>query len=195
MDEYSPGSSSLNPTPSSSDIDLDGVREQLRAAKRKRYLSGESRKAYKVCKDLDESLETSPILPGVCSRCASALVRIVEGFKQLRHQGTELKKRKLRLPHPKIPNHDHYSNVRMQNEWIRGNLFDSMGDYLFCHRCIVKGLSVSPQRLSRQRKVKRSMFQRPVVQMTKANVEEEKLKPLVVMPDSIETAFSRLDSL
>ena len=35
------------------------------------------------------------------------------------------------------------------------------------------------------------MFQRPVVQMTKANVEEEKLKPFVVMPDTIQTAFSQ----
>ena len=135
MDEYSPSSSSLDSTPNSSDVDSsttsessegeqDGVREQCRIAKRKRYLSGQSRKAYKIRKDLDESLQTSPILPGVCSRCASALARISEGFKQLRHHGTELKKRKRSLPHPKRPNRDHYRNVRMQNEWMRGNLFD-----------------------------------------------------------------------
>lgn len=167
------------------------MRQQLRASTRKRYLSSESRKAYKVRKNLDGSLETSPMLPGVCSRCTSPLARIVEGFKQLRHQGTELKKRKRSLPCPKVPNRDHYRNVRMQNEWIRGNLFDSMGNYLFCHQCIVRALSVSPQRLSRQRKVKRSMLQRPVVQMTKSSVEEEKLKPFVVMPDTVESAFGQ----
>lgn len=54
MDEYSPSSSSVDSTPNSSDVDSgmnserfegeqDGVREQFRIAKRKRYLSGQSR--------------------------------------------------------------------------------------------------------------------------------------------------------
>ena len=66
-----------------------------------------------------------------------------------------------------------------------------MGNYLFCHQCIVKGLSASPQRLSRRRKVKRSMFQRPVVQLSKSGVENEKLKSFIVMPDTVETAFNQ----
>ena len=164
MDEYSPSCSNLDSTPISSDIDSDvsselsegeprWVREKIRADKCKRYLSGGSRKTYKISRDLDESLETSPQLPGVCSCRASALAQVAEGFKQLRHHGTELKKRKRSLPHPKHPNRDHYRNAHMQNEWIRGNIFDTMGNYLFCHQCVVKALSVSPQRLSRQRKV------------------------------------------
>lgn len=61
-----------------------------------------------------------------------------------------------------------------------------MGNYLFCHTCIVKALHVSPQRLSRQRKVKRKQFQRPIVRMTKEDVDKEKLNPFVLMPESIE---------
>ena len=72
---------------------------------------------------------------------------------------------------------------------MRGNLFDSMGNYLFCHECIVKGLSVSPQHLSRQRNTKRSLFQKPIIQMTKSSVEDERLKAFVIMPDRLETAF------
>lgn len=35
------------------------------------------------------------------------------------------------------------------------------------------------------------MFQRPVVQMTKSSVEEEKLKPFLVVPDTVESAFGQ----
>ena len=88
MAEDSPYSSGLDSTPNSSDVDSDescercegeqdGVRQQLRASTRKRYLSGESRKAYKVRKNL-ESLETSPMLPGVCFRCTSYCVLLAK---------------------------------------------------------------------------------------------------------------------
>ena len=129
-------------------------------------------------------------MSGVCSSCASSLTRIADGFQQLTHRGTELKKRKRSLKHPKNPDHDYYQNVSMQNEWIRGNLFDAMGNYLFCHTCIVKALHVSPQHLSRQRKVKRSQFQRSLVSMAKIDVDKEKVKAFVVMPKAVEASFS-----
>ena len=78
----------------------------------------------------------------------------------------------------------------MQNEWIRGNLFDAMGNDLFCHRCIVKALNVGPQRLSRQRKVKGNQIQKPLVSMTKNEVDKEKVKSFVYMPESVETSLS-----
>ena len=73
MDEYSP-TSSLNSTPISSDVDSntnsecsegeqDGVREQFRTAKRKRYLSGKSRKVHRIHKDLDKSFTNLPYTP------------------------------------------------------------------------------------------------------------------------------------
>jgi hypothetical protein len=65
-------SSSSEQSPSSSDVDSEmssglsselsedlqeGVRQQSRAAKRKRYLSGKSRKVYRLRRELDKSLE------------------------------------------------------------------------------------------------------------------------------------------
>ena len=61
-------------------------------------------------------------------------------------------------------------------------------EIIFCHTCIVKALHISPQHLSRQRKVKRNRFQKPVVRMTKDEVDREKLNPFVQMPEGIETS-------
>ena len=163
--------------------------KRKRRAKRENYLAGKSRKVYKLSKDLEKSLEESEGASGACSSCASSLARIADGFKQLKQQGSELRKRKKSLPTPKVANRDHYRNVKVQNEWIRANLFDSMGNCLFCHGCIIKALSISPQRLSRQRKVKRSLFQKPVVPMTKNAVNIEKLNAFVVMPEGIEVSI------
>ena len=71
------------------------------------YLAGRNRKVYKLSKDLDKSLQESPGVPGVCLSCACSLARIADGFKQLKHQRTELKKRKRSLPTPKHPNREH----------------------------------------------------------------------------------------
>ena len=156
--------------------------------RQKRYQEGRCRKAYKVQRELSESFEKSNIT-GVCDNCAPDLRQTVEAFKSLKHQGTGLKKRKNRLPHPKIPNRDHYRNLRVQNEWLRANVFDGMGNYIFCHSCLVKALRVSHQRLARQRRIKRNLFQRPLVSMKKSNVEKEKLMPFVVMPEGIDVNF------
>ena len=78
----------------------------------------------------------------------------------------------------------------MQNELIRGNIFDAMGNYLFCHKCIIKALNVNLQRLSRQRKIKQNQFQKPLVSMTKNEVDKEKVKSFVFMPESVETSLS-----
>ena len=59
-------SSSDEPSPSSTDLDSEtssehpqeGVRQQRRAAKRKRYLSGKSRKVYQLHRELDKSLDS-----------------------------------------------------------------------------------------------------------------------------------------
>ena len=78
----------------------------------------------------------------------------------------------------------------MQNEWIRGNLFDAMGNYLFCHKCIIKALNVNPHPLSKQRKVKQNQFQKPLVSMTKNEGDKEKVKSFGFMPKSVETSLS-----
>ena len=55
---------------------------------------------------------------------------------------------------------------------------------------IVKALHISPQHLSKQRKLKRNQFQKPVVHMTKDEVDKESLKPFVQMPEGIEMSVS-----
>lgn len=133
-------------------------RKKIRMTRYSNYISGSGRSVYKVrSKDLETSLQLSPSLEGVCSTCTSGLAGIAVGFIQLRQQGTELKKRKAKLPHPKCPEREHYRDISAQNEWLRGNVFDAMGNYLFCHNCIKKALKVSSQRLTRQRNVKRSL--------------------------------------
>ena len=162
-------------------------------------MQGKCRKVYKLNESLDQSLLESYIsVRSVCSSCVSSLSQIADGFKQLKHHGTEFKKGGggggggggRRLQEPKDPDRDHCQNVSIQNEWIRGNPFDAMGNYLFCHKCIIKVLNVSPQRLSRQHKVKRNQFQKPLVSITKNEVDKEEVKSVVFMPESVETSLS-----
>ena len=120
-----------------------GSRKRRRSSRLENYISGKSRKAYRVHEDVTRSAEGSPHMEGVCSVCQQGLARVAEGFHRLRHQGTELKKRVKILPHPKHPERTHYRNIIAQNEWLRANVFDSMGNYLFCQECIVKGLRIS----------------------------------------------------
>ena len=48
------------------------------------------------------------------------------------------------------------------------NLFDSQGNYKFCHSCILAWIDVHAGMLARLRKVKRQQHQQPLQQMTKA---------------------------
>ena len=46
-------------------------------------------------------MDLSPTVEGVRSTCTSGLAGIASGFRQLKHQGTELKKWKTKMPiHP-----------------------------------------------------------------------------------------------
>ena len=65
-----------------------------------------------------------------------------------------------------------------------------MGNYLYCHTCIIKALHVSQQRLSRQRKVKCNHFQQTHCAYNKNNVDKEKLKSFVLMPEVVEISMS-----
>ena len=70
-----------------------------------------------------------------------------------------------------------------QNQWIRENLFDAHGNYLYCVACIVNNLGVYTERLSRQRQIKVRLCQEPIVVMTKKEVVEKKLVSFVLHPD------------
>ena len=64
----------------------------------KTYFEGQSRMPYRLSKRLRNSMDgNETILDGVCKQCNPALVKIVEGFRKLTHQGSELKKRKKKV--------------------------------------------------------------------------------------------------
>ena len=127
-ESYSSQTSSSESDGISSDVgEGGGTRKRRRHVRRSNYLQGNCRKVYKLNESLDQSLlECDITIRGVCSSCVSSLAQIADGFKQLKHHGTELKKKKWRLQEPKDPDRDPYRNVSMQNEWIRSNLFDAM---------------------------------------------------------------------
>ena len=114
MKEYCTTSSSDTMSDSSSDFtsESEGSSRPRKCRlddRRKRYKEG-SRKAYKTQKDLSDPFEKSDI-PGVGDVCTPALKQIKETFEVLKHQGTELKKRKNQLPHPKRPDREHYQKL------------------------------------------------------------------------------------
>ena len=106
----------------------------------------------------------------------------------MKRQGTELKRRKLINPHPKQPDKEQYRDLVKQNEWLRNNVFDSLGNYIFCSRCVHHALGVLYQRLSRQRSIKRWESSESICSMTKSEVEE-RLGEWVVMPPGCEMSF------
>ena len=186
------------------------TRIDRREAKKQRYLQGKSRKPYRVSKELQRSFEDSdsacnPSLSSsnsmachieqsqwnknVCKSCAPVLQKYAITFKGMKRQGSELKKRKRINPHLKKPETQQYRDLVRQNEWLRCNVFDAVGNYLFCCKCVHHALGVSYQRLSRQRSVKRKQCAEPLRSMTKSEVEDEDLSQYVVMPQGCELSF------
>ena len=187
------------------------TRRRKKAKTKDLYLKGKSRKPYCKGKDLSSSFEDTDlpqdISPGpsnpamtahfepsewnnnVCKSCAPVLIKYCETFKGMKRQGSELKRRKLINPHPKQPDKEQYRALVKQNEWLRNNVFDSLGNYIFCSRCVHHALGVSYQRLSRQRSIKRRESTEPIRSMTKSGVEEERLGEWVIMPPECEMSF------
>ena len=92
-------------------------------------------------------------------------------------------------PHPKRVDTIHYRDIIRQNERMRENLYDPMGNYLFCSSCICASLGVSKQRIARQRAMKRKQSQEPIRSMTKEEVEKERVSDYVIMPLNLDIAF------
>lgn len=99
----------------------------------------------------------------------------------MKRQGTQLKRQKLINPYPKQPEKEQYRDLVKQNEWLRNDVLDSLGNYIFCSHCVHHALGVSYQRLSRQRSVKRRESSEPIRSMTKSEVEEERLGEWVII--------------
>ncbi len=174
------------------------TRKQEREKQKKNFLDGRARGSHthssSLRRSLDEATSSSAdVSPGVCPQCYPVLSRYTTTFKEMVHSGTELKKRKKVNPSPRRSESDltHYRDITGQNEWIRANLFDSIGNYLYCYNCIRASLGVSKDRLSRQRSIKRQQSHEPIVEMTKSEVEEQRLGQFVVMPAVLELSFKK----
>ena len=157
---------------------------------RQNYLDGKAKRLYSHTSVLHTSLEedesnaaaslSGASMTGVCSRCLSALSRYEDIFQGLTQHGSKLKRCKNDNPHPKLPERAHYRDLVKQNDWIRMNLLDGMGNLLFCSQCIRSTFKISPQRLSRQRDIKRRQFQELISdKMTKQEVEEKRLRGIL----------------
>lgn len=171
------------------------TRREGRAKRRENYLAGRARQPHihsrTLKRALDEASSSTSTDSVICSQCYPVLSRYSTMFKEMVHQGTELKKRKTINPTPKRPESEftHYRDITRQNEWLRANMFDSMGNYLYCYNCIRASLGVSKDRLTRQRRIKREESKNPVVQMSKSEVEEKRLAQYVIMPGEVESFF------
>ena len=161
-------------------------REQQRAA----YLDGRASRPHSHTRTLRRSLEEVPTSSsGVCAQCDPVLSRHVSDFKGMVHRGSDLKRRKSINPNPKRGDFTQYRDVVRQNEWLRSNVFDSLGNYLYCSACIRASFGVSKARLTRQRNIKRKECQQPTIEMTKSEVEEERLGQYVLMPSALDLSF------
>ena len=164
--------------------------EARRERSREIYKAGKSRGPYKL-RSIDESLSKSStedessevgtnLSTGMCTKCQPVLARFTDTFKSMKKQGSSLKM--VKRPVPRRADMDHYRDLKAQNDWLRSNVFDSMGNYLYCAKCIRTAFGISKQRLSRQRKMKQSASQEPITQITKAEVEEKRLREFIIMP-------------
>ncbi len=168
------------------------TRRERRAEQREHYLAGEARRPHSHTRTVRLSLEEAgSSATGVCSQCHPVLVRYADIFKCMIHQGSELIRRKNINPYPKRRDVTHYRDMNKQNQWLRENVFDSVGNYLYCSSCIRASLGISSTRLTRQRAVKRLQCQHPIVKMTKLEVEEKVLGAFVLMPADQEVSFKK----
>ena len=92
------------------------TRKERRKASKAAYLAGRAKNPHRhtpvLRRSLEESCSAEPVSStGVCPQCAPILSRYSETFKNLVHQGTELKRRKAINPHPKKPDTTHYRDV------------------------------------------------------------------------------------
>ena len=176
---------------------------ERRKLRKKNYLEGKARQAHNISAEVRTSFEESQPGPSqecrnepsqwhddVCKCCAPVLQKYSDVFKGMKMQGTELKKRKKINPHPKRPHFDHYRDLKKQNDWLRSNFFDAMGNYLFCCKCVHTALGVSYKRLAHQRSVKRAEYSEPLRTLTKGEVIEERLSEFIVMPVGCDLSFS-----
>ncbi len=102
-----------------------------------------------------------------------------------------LLKRKRCYPLPKKSHCQPYRNLVEQNKWVRDNLFDAQGNYVYCHSCILEHINIHSERLVHQRKIKCSLSKFPIVSMTKKEVVKQRLEKWVLASEGIDCSFKQ----
>lgn len=80
----------------------------------------------------------------------------------------------------------HFFTCTAQNQWLRQNVIDPHGNFLFCQECIIACLGVHSERLHKQRVIKQKQKDQPIVSMMKSEVTEAKLDKFVLRHDDSE---------
>ena len=131
------------------------------------YLEGRARRPHSHSRTIERSLEEQgTTTSGVCAQCDPVLSRYVSEFKSMVHTGSEYNRRKRIHPYPKKTEVTHYRDIVTQNNWLKANAFDSLGNYLYCSTCIRTAFGASHARLTRLRNVKRKECSFPTIDMT-----------------------------
>ena len=129
--------------------------------------------------------QPSDWIVNVCKSCAPVLCRYSETFKGLKRQGSERKKWKKINPHPKKSSFSHYRDLTKQNEWLRSNIFDAMGNYLFCCKCVNAAMGISYKHSAPQCSVQRAQFKEPTRILTKQEVVVKRLTELLLCSQDV----------
>lgn len=129
------------------------TRKERRERQRINYFEGRARRPYRHTPFLEWSLtedSEASSSDGICPQCRPILSCYSQTFGEMVHTGTELKRKKVNTS-PKHVNSIPYRDVKQQNEWIRSNIFDSMGNYLYSCACLCAALKISKQAVSSER--------------------------------------------
>ena len=106
---------------------------------RDNYLTAKASRSYNHTPVLRQSFDDEShgrSSDEACCKCFPVFGHYKVQFEQLVHQGSTRKTRKSRNPHPKWVDTQPYRDLNTQNTWLRSNVFDAMGNYMFCGRCI-----------------------------------------------------------
>ena len=126
-----------------------------------RYLHGAARKVRKLRKYLGVAVEAEERRPPPeqvagavavaassssssspqCLSCTPVLEKVKGIFNSFVCRDQELRHSKRVLPEPRKPDKLNYCNLVAQNHWIRSNLFDALGNYKYCQKCITRVLN------------------------------------------------------
>ena len=69
-----------------------------------------------------------------------------------------------------------------QNQWLRDNVLDHFGNYIYCVSCLTAYLKIGNHRLHRQRVIKQQLMTEPVIRMSKRDVICHRLELYVLPP-------------